>query len=333
MLYAITDIETTGGHAAGNGITEIAVYIHDGQRVVDRFETLVNPGQSIPYFIQRLTGITEEMVALAPRFEDLAPRLYGLLQGKVFVAHNVNFDYSFLLHHLQANGFQLNCKKLCTVRYSRKLLPGLPSYSLGNLCRHLSIPLQHRHRATGDAQATVQLFELLCSKDVNNIRHTLLSRQSGEHNLPLFVNREEVERLPVGPGVYYFHDAKGKVIYVGKAVRLKQRVLGHFSTNNATRQRQEFIRNIHRISYRVCGTGLMASVLEAVEIKRLWPKYNKATKQPEAAYGWYIYEDNGGYLRLAVDRKRRHLPAVQLFFNPTEARGALRRFADAHALC
>ena len=129
-MYAIVDIETTGGHASAHGITEIAIFIHDGIRVLRRFESLVNPLQEIPYFIQVMTGITDEMVSSAPDFEELAPRIYDLLKDKIFIAHNVNFDYSFLKHHLQQCGYELDVKKLCTVRLTRKVFTDLQSYSL-----------------------------------------------------------------------------------------------------------------------------------------------------------------------------------------------------------
>lgn len=333
MLYAITDIETTGGYAASNGITEIAVYIHDGQQVIDSFETLVNPHQPIPRFVQSLTGITDDMVQLAPSFEEIAPRLMDLFQGKVFVAHNVNFDYSFINHQLQSLGYQLNCKKLCTVRYTRKIFPKLASYSLGNLCRHFDIPVYNRHRAAGDAKATVQLLELLHRSDVNNHLQTMLGKQSKEQYLPLHLSKEDIDQLPLTPGVYYFHDAKDKIVYVGKALQLKKRVTSHFSNNKASRQKQEFQRNIHRISYQQCGTDLMASVLETIEIKRLWPKYNRALKGYEASYGLYWFEDGNGYLRLAVDRKHKHLTPVHLFYSRHEAVTELKRLVNAFGLC
>src|SRR5438270_7341611 len=128
-MYAIVDIETTGGYAANNDITEIAIVLHDGQSIVQRFESLVKPVRNIPYYIQVLTGITNDMVAEAPSFEELAPEIFPLLQGNIFVAHNVNFDYSFLKHHFSTAGYDLNCVKLCTVRLSKKVFPGLPSYS------------------------------------------------------------------------------------------------------------------------------------------------------------------------------------------------------------
>jgi len=137
-MYAIVDIETTGGHAAGCGITEIAVVLHNGREIEGKFHTLINPGQPIPRYIVALTGITNEMVYAAPRFEEVAGNIFNLLEGRVFVAHNVNFDYSFIKHHLGICGFELNSKKLCTVRLSRKIFPGFASYSLGKLCQVLT---------------------------------------------------------------------------------------------------------------------------------------------------------------------------------------------------
>ncbi len=157
-MYAIVDIETTGGHASAFGITEIAVFIHDGSRIIKHFETLINPQQNIPSYITALTGINNAMVASAPVFEEIAPTLFDILKDQIFVAHNVNFDYSFIHHHLKVAGYELNVKKLCTVRLGRKVFPGLPSYSLGKLCRTLDLPIENRHRAGGDAQATVLLF-------------------------------------------------------------------------------------------------------------------------------------------------------------------------------
>src|SRR6185437_2393670 len=148
-MYAIVDIETTGSYAANNGITELAIVLYDGNKIVDRFESLVNPQMPIPRYIQVLTGILPEMMESAPLFSEMADRVYTLLKDAVFVAHNVNFDYSFIKFHLESCGYSLNSKKLCTVRLSRKLFPGLAGYSLGKLCRELNIPLENRHRAGG----------------------------------------------------------------------------------------------------------------------------------------------------------------------------------------
>jgi len=228
-MYAIVDIETTGGHASGNGITEIAICLFNGKKVTERYSTLVNPRRDIPVYITALTGINNEMVRKAPLFEDVADDIYHLLNGKIFVAHNVNFDYSFVRHHLLAAGYDLQCNKLCTVRLGRKILPGLPSYGLGKICSNLGIEIESRHRAAGDAEATVKLFSILLQKDTGNHIPVSLKQNSKEQVLPANLPKQDVEVLPNAPGIYYFHDEKGKVIYVGKAKNLKKRVCSHFT--------------------------------------------------------------------------------------------------------
>ena len=284
MLYAIVDIETTGSYAANNGIIELSIQVFDGENVVEQYETLINPGQNIPRYIQAFTGINNDMVQDAPRFEEVARDVYQLLQDKIFVAHNVNFDYSFIKNHLQYYGYTLNSKKLCTVRLSRQIFPGLPSYSLGNLCHSLGIEVANRHRAGGDAEATVTLFKLLLKNDAKESIATALKRNSKEQALPPNVPKEHFEQLPSTPGVYYFHDNKGKVVYVGKAKNIKSRVNSHFSNNSDSRQKQNFMRHIYAISYQATATELMAAILESTEIKRLWPPFNSAQKKPEDVY-------------------------------------------------
>jgi DNA polymerase-3 subunit epsilon len=332
-MYAIVDIETTGGHASANGITEIAICIHDGKKVVKRFQTLVNPQREIPIYISALTGITNEMVQNAPPFEDVAADIYHLIHGKIFVAHNVNFDYSFVRYHLAAAGYDLQLNKLCTVRLGRKILPGLPSYSLGRLCRHLGIDNEARHRAAGDAEATAELFTLLINSDSEGHIKQALKQNSKEQVLPANLPKKDVEQLPYSPGVYYFHDQKGKVIYVGKAKNIKKRVGSHFTGNNPGLQRQEFLRNIHQVSYQVCGTELIAFVLEAIEIKRLWPKYNRSLKRFENAYCLYAFEDQRGYTRLAVDKRRKFSDVIYTCNSLLDGYNLLNKLIEAFGLC
>ncbi len=313
VIYAVVDIETTGGHASAHGITEVAILVFDGESVIDRFETLVNPQQPIPYFIQSMTGITNAMVATAPVFEAIAGKVYDLLNDKIFVAHNVNFDYSFIKHQLLVCGYQLETPKLCTVRLSRKVWAHLSSFSLGNLCRSLDIPVHHRHRAGGDAAATVCLLTRLLQHGALPHIEQALKKSSREKYLPMHVPREQIDQLPARPGVYYFRDQKGKVVYVGKAKNLRSRVSSHFSHNGTSRQKQEFTRNVYDISCQVCGTELMAAVLEETEIKKLWPVYNVAGKRPVTQYGLYVFEDRRGYARLAIERKKKHLRPVYTF--------------------
>ena len=332
-MYAIVDIETTGGHANANGITEIAICIHNGKKVVDRYSTLVNPGKHIPIYISALTGISNEMVQDAPPFKEVAHDIYHLLNGKIFVAHNVNFDYSFVRYHLGNAGYELQSNKLCTVRLGRRIMPGLPSYGLGKLCSHLGIANHSRHRAAGDAEATAELFSLLLQNDQMNHVQQALKQNSREQVLPPNLAKKDIDALPCTPGIYYFHDHKGKVIYVGKAKNLKKRVCSHFTGNNPGPQRQEFLKNIFSITYQSCGTELVAFVLEAVEIKRLWPKYNRSLKRFEQAYSLYYFEDQRGYLRLAVDKHRKYTESLYSCNTMLEGRNLLSQLIETFALC
>lgn len=332
-MYAIVDIETTGGHASANGITEIAIVLHDGKEVVQHYQTLINPGISIPIYISALTGISNEMVEQAPPFKQVAAEVFNLLQGRIFVAHNVNFDYSFIRHHLLLAGFDLQCKKLCTVRLGRKILPGYASYSLGKLCKCLNIEIEHRHRAAGDAHATAKLFTMLLEKDSDGHILQSLNRNSKEQQLPAHLNKADLDKLPLSPGIYYFNDQKGKAIYVGKAKNLRKRVLSHFTGNNSGRQRQEFMRHIHSITYQQCGTELMAFILEAAEIKRLWPANNRSLKRFDLAYGLYTYEDQNGYLRLMIDKKKKYSSPVYTFSQISEGHNLIQLLMKEHNLC
>lgn len=312
-MYAIVDIETTGGHASAHGITEIAVYIHNGKKITKHFETLVNPQQRIPTYITALTGIDNRMVEDAPVFEEIAETLYDLLKDEIFVAHSVNFDYSFINHQLKAAGFQLPPRKLCTVRLSRKVFPGMPSYSLGNICRSFDIQIDHRHRAGGDAKATVALLEHCLANGGEEHIALMLKKTSGDQWLPVQLNKSDILNLPTGPGVYYFKDGKEKVIYVGKAINIRKRVSSHFTHNDPDRKRQNFLRSICSIGFKECATELEAIVLESTEIKRLWPKFNISQKQVQQKFALYSFEDSRGYMRLAIDKKKKNVPALYSF--------------------
>ena len=331
-MYAIVDIETTGGYAAANDITEIAIVLHDGQGVTEVYQTLIKPSVPIPYFIQSLTGIHPLMLEDAPGFGEVAGQIHEMLQGRIFVAHNVNFDYSFVKHHLAASGLELNAQKLCTVRLARKVFPSLPSYSLGNLCRHFNIIIENRHRAGGDASATARLFDhILQNNGLVHIRESL-KRTSKEQCLPLHLPREQIDSLPYSPGVYYFHNQKGKVIYVGKARNIRYRVSSHFTHNGAGRQRQDFLRNIHSVTYQTCGTELMAFILENIEIRKLWPEYNRALKNFTPVFGLYLYEDRGGYLRLILEKKKNQLRSLYTFNSLIEGNRLLNQLTEQFAL-
>jgi DNA polymerase III subunit epsilon len=300
-MYAIVDIETTGGYAANHRITELAIYHHDGTRITDTFQTLLNPGREIPYFITGLTGITTKMVEKAPTFEEAYQEIFDWLKDRVFVAHNAHFDYSFLKKEFENVGVNWQTKKLCTVRLGRKIIPGLESYSLGRLAESLGVNIPDRHRANGDAQATAKIFSILLQRDTTGVIVKALKRNSGETILPPNLPKEDFDKLPAKAGVYYFLDGHGQVIYVGKALNIKKRIAGHF-TGEAREWNRSNIRNeIHHITYELTGSELIALILESQEIRRLWPKYNLAQKYKVEEWGIFDYEDRNGYLRFCVN--------------------------------
>ena len=337
VRYAIVDIETTGGYAAGSGITEIAIRVFDGESVIDSLDMLVQPGQPIPAYITTLTGIDNDMVSDSPRFEEVAGQVFRILAGRIFVAHNVHFDYSFIRYHLRDAGYDYNAPRLCTVRMARKIKPGLPSYSLGTLCHALDIPIENRHRAGGDADATTVLFKKLLSWDTEGLIPAMLKKSSGEQQLPPNLPRENFDALPEAPGVYYFRDQRARVMYVGKAKSIRKGVAQHFSGSSSSLRRQHFMRDIHSISFEVCGTELMAFILESIEIKRLWPRYNQALKKYEPKFGLFSYEDLAGYKRLFIGKYTKNSRPIQVFTTKDggtqKLRDLTRRFGLCASLC
>ena len=326
--YAIVDIETTGGNATSSRITEIAIIIHDGERVIDRWESLVNPQKNIPQAIFALTGIDNEMVKNAPVFDLISDKVLAMLSDRIFVAHNVNFDYSFVRHELELSGLKWTAKKLCTVRATRKIKPGLASYSLGRLCKSLDINLENAHRAGGDAQATSVLFSRLLEWDTAGEMSKMIKKTAQDQRLPPNLPPEDFEQLPDKPGVYYFYNEFKKVVYIGKAVNLKKRVASHFTGHKITPQRQHFLRDIYSISFEVCATELMALLLEGSEIKKLWPIYNKALKRFEPKYGLFEYEARNGYRYLAIGKVSKNQNCIEAFNSLYDGINKLRDLAQ-----
>jgi DNA polymerase-3 subunit epsilon len=332
-MYAIVDIETTGGYAENHRITEVAIYLHDGIQVTDSFHTLINPGRNIPYYITGLTGITTEMVLDSPQFEEIAEDLLKRLEGKIFVAHNAHFDYSFLKKEFEQVGINWQSKKLCTVRLSRKIIPGLRSYSLGSLAESLGIEIINRHRAGGDAAATAKIFDQLLRRDRDGYIIKVLKRNSGETILPPNLAKEEFDRLPALPGVYYFLNANGNVIYVGKAINIKKRIAGHFTGDAREWSRSKIRNEIHHITYELTGNELIALILESQEIRRLWPKYNQAQKFRVEEWGVFDYEDRNGYLRFSVNVVARGARPLVRFSTKGEAWNFLWEKVRDYELC
>jgi DNA polymerase-3 subunit epsilon len=330
-MYAIIDLETTGSHRSANRITEIALYVFDGERVVDSFETLIDPECRIPPFIQNLTGINDEMVRGKPKFYEVAEQVHRMTEGCVFVAHNVGFDYNVLRKEFASLGFSYVRKKLCTVRLARKAFPGHAKYSLGNICAARGINIEARHRAAGDAKATVELFKQILEADQGKWVPEALHHRSKEGSLPLALHVKEVDGLPSTAGIYYFKDSKGKVIYVGKAIDIKSRVMSHFY--NKERKDRKMHDVIAHVDHMECGSELMALLVESAEIKRLYPLYNSAQKRQQDAWCIFNYTDQQGITHLGYAKRNQVKDPLLRFYSINQCRGFLETLQETFDLC
>jgi DNA polymerase-3 subunit epsilon len=332
-MYTIIDIETTGGSARLEKITEIAVYLHDGNQLTGEFVSLVNPERNIPYFITNLTGITNEMVEDAPRFYEIAKTIVELTEGRIFVAHNARFDYSFIRQEFKSLGFNFKRSILDTVALSRKLFPGHRSYSLGNICKDLKISIDGRHRAAGDAMATVKLFELLLEKDRENngsksllIRNTMISKL----NPKLDVNK--IENIPEEPGIYFFYNEKGDLIYIGKSRNLQQRISTHLS-NNSTNRSMEMRDLIADIDWEPTGSELIALLKESFEIKKNKPVYNRAQRRTGFQWGLFSFFDKNGYLNYRYGQLDDDEIPLSVFTSRERTKSKLNSIVEKYGLC
>ena len=331
-MYTIIDIETTGNGVKGNRITEISIFKYDGHEVIDEFTSLVNPQCPIPAFITGLTGIDNDMVRNAPLLEEIIPQINAITADTIFVAHSVNFDYNVIKNEFKLLGHDFSRKKLCTVRLSRKLLPGFNSYSLGKLTAALGIPLTDRHRARGDAHATVLLFhKLLRAENSEKVFKLFLNSKSQEATLPPGLPKEEYLKLPTTPGVYYFKDQKGKIIYVGKAKNIKKRVLGHFYDKKT--KEITLCAETTSLDFEETGNELIALLKESAEIKHHYPKYNSAQKRSIQQYGIFSYEDRNGIIHLAFNKIKMTPNPLAICYSPTEARQYLETLCSTFELC
>ena len=332
-MYAIVDIETTGGSSRLERITEIAIFIFDGKKITDEFVTLINPERNIPYFITNLTGITNEMVENAPKFFEIAKKIVEITEGKTFVAHNARFDYSFIRQEFKSLGFNYKRNLLDTVTLSRKLFPGHRSYSLGNICRDLKIEISGRHRAAGDALATVKLFSLLLERDkAINGAASMITRNRKTAKLNPLLDLQKIEKIPEEPGIYYFYNDEGNLIYIGKSRNLQQRISTHLS-NNTTNRAMEMRDKIADIDWEVTGSELIALLKESAEIKKNKPIYNRAQRRNSFQWGIYSYTDDDGYLNFQIKNIDNDDIPLSVFTSKDKAKARMEYLIEKYNLC
>ena len=329
-MYAILDIETTGGQFNEEGITEIAIYKFDGHEIVDQFISLVNPEKPIQPFVVKLTGINNAMLRSAPKFYEVAKRIIEITQDCIVVAHNSSFDYRILRTEFSRLGYDYIRPTLCTVELSQKLIPGQPSYSLGKLVRSLGIPLADRHRASGDAMATVKLFKMLLAKDV--AKEILISSIKAEIKKGLTPKLLDiVESMPTKTGIYYIHNEKGDLIYIGKSKNIKKRINQHFTGTSSKSKKIQ--REVFAVTYEETGSELIALLKESEEIKINKPIYNRAQRKSIFQYALYIEKDENGYLALKVQKADGRKKEITSFTSIQEGKNMLFKITTEHQLC
>jgi len=316
-VYAILDIETTGGKYNEEGITEIAIYKFDGHKIVDQFSSLINPERPIQPFVVNLTGINNDMLRQAPKFYEVAKRIIEITDNCVMVAHNALFDNRILTTEFDRLGYNFEKETLCTVELSKKLLPDMPSYSLGKLVQSLGIPITDRHRAHGDAKATVALFKILLSKDTskNIIGQTVKKDPKPKLESKLL---DIIETTPAEMGVYYIHNAEGKIIYIGRGKDIRKKLVQHFTNDNRKSKRLQS--EVKSVTFEKTGNELISILKEYEEIKQNRPKYNRLPKRLVYTHQLVSYVDNDGYINLRIEKSDGRKKALLTFNNYHQAK-------------
>ncbi|WP_177735594.1 exonuclease domain-containing protein [Flavobacterium inviolabile] len=329
-MYAILDIETTGGQFNEEGITEIAIYKFDGHEVVDQFISLINPEIPIQPFVVKLTGINNAMLRSAPKFYEVAKRIIEITQDCIIVAHNASFDYRILRTEFRRLGYDFNSNTICTVELSKKLIPDQPSYSLGKLVRSLGIPIADRHRATGDAMATVKLFKMLLAKDVKKeIITSFVKKEIKTGISPKLL--DIVEAIPAKTGIYYIHREDGTIIYIGKSKNIKKRVNQHFT--GTSRKAKRIQQEVFAVTFEETGNELVALLKESEEIKVNKPVYNRSQRKTIFPWALYAEKNEGGYLALRLAKADGRKKEVTSFATLVEGKNFLHKITAEYQLC
>jgi DNA polymerase-3 subunit epsilon len=290
--FAIIDVETTGTNPLRDRVIEIAVIRTDG---AGEFSTLVNPGRPLPPFITSLTGINGEELTDAPRFEEIAPEIADLLEGAVFVAHNARFDYAFVRNEFRRIGISFSAPTLCTVRLSRKLYPKVGKHNLESIIQRHAIAVEQRHRALDDARAVQAFLSVAREEKGEASYHAALAKLLKIPSLPAGVPEEMVRGLPDAPGVYLFYGKQDEILYVGKSVNIRERVLSHFAGDHGSAKELSLCSQVSAIEARRTPGELSALLLESDLVKELAPVYNRRLRKRRKVVIAALEVTEGGY--------------------------------------
>jgi len=290
--YAFVDIETTGSSPKTGRITEVAIIIMRDDEVVDTFQSLVNPETSIPAFITKVTGIDDALVADAPVFADIAQTVWEKLEGCIFTAHNVRFDYGFLKNEFKRLDIEFSAKNLCTVKLSRQLYPQYPRHGLDALIERFDLNVESRHRALDDCQLMIDLWHIWRLSDSAKLAAAVAQQLKGPI-LPQNLKSDQVENLPRTPGVYYFYAEKDTIpLYIGKSVDIRKRVLSHFTGDHLSSKQAKMVGQIAYIDHHETTGELGALLYEAEQIKAYLPVYNRQLRRLKTMYTLKVNIDN-----------------------------------------
>ena len=332
------DLETTGTNPVVDRITEIGIVEVDAAGPATRWSSLVNPEVPIPSFIQGLTGISNAMVAGAPTFAELAPALHDRLQGALFVAHNARFDYGFLRNAFSEAGLPYKSDVLCTVKLSRALYPKERKHNLDTLIERHDLKADARHRALADADLLWQLWQKLTTTLPAETFDAALASLLQRPSLPSHLPTDALDQIPDAPGVYLFYGENDLPLYVGKSVRLRQRVLSHFNADHKLYKDMRLSQQLHRIEVRETAGEIGALLLEAQLVKDLQPVHNRLLRRQGDLCAWRLKEDDKGrtqpVLTYASEQDFGRADRLYgLFSSKRKAETALREMAESHQLC
>jgi DNA polymerase-3 subunit epsilon len=334
---AFVDLETTGATVTGDRITEIGVVEVDADGVRE-WSQLVNPGTRIPEFIERLTGISNAMVADAPPFAAVAGEVLERLQGRLFIAHNARFDYGFLKNEFRRLGQEFRATVLCTVKLSRRLFPEHHRHSLDALVARHGLAVAGRHRALADAQLIHQFWQRLQAELPQEALSAAVAALTARPSLPAHLDADLVDELPNAAGVYFFYGENALPIYIGRASQLRKRVLSHFSADHGSAREMQLAQQVRRVDWRETLGPVGAQLLEARLVKELQPTLNRQLRRNEALCSWRLVESAAGCFvpELVSHEELAFEPGMDLFGlfkHPRDARRALQGLAEEHGLC
>jgi DNA polymerase-3 subunit epsilon len=333
---ALIDCETTGGKPSQHRVIEIGLILVDDGVITDRWQTFLDPERELPPFITKLTGITPPMLVNQPRFADIAETLLEKLKDRIFVAHNARFDYGFIKTEFERIGIQFNAKTLCSVKFSRALYPQFKRHGIDHIVKRFEFPIENRHRALEDAEIIWRLFakssELYSDEELDSAIAPLLKTPS----LPPKIKPAQIKALPQAAGVYYFYDENGTLLYVGKSVNIRTRVMSHFS--NDYRNSKELMMNskVAHFDFQRTPGDFGAQLLESNEIKRLSPLYNRRLRRTRKLFNFEVATLPSGYQSVSIRQTSSDQSpdeTVGLFRSPRQASKKLEKLADDYFLC